>query len=215
MSSEWCGPDFIDDGTTCLSKSVVSCPAGINELPQKDGPLKDWTSRLMRDYKQHLPMNCGGIAAVFAVFGMNKRVPDSIVNTVLVKEKASALYIAEQVNKLGGAELKATAFFKHIDGTTTIPTSVNKETPIDFLEKLSEITVREGIKDVLTVNNARCTIISCRTNAGYHWQVFYFPHQTDRLAIYNEAGGWHPAIINVPVTAPSGLVLVSGPRLEA
>lgn len=211
MCSEWCGPDWIDDGTMCLSKSLPFCPAGINEPPQKDDPLKDWTSRLMRDYKQHLPMNCGGIAAVFAVFGMNKRVPDSIANTVLIKENAVAMYIAEHVNKLGGTGLKATVFLKG----STIPTSVSNKTPIDFLENLSEIEiVKEGIRDILIVNNARCAIISCDTKIGGHWQVFYLPYQTNRLAIYNEADNWHPVISDVLLGTPSGLVLVSGPRLK-
>ena len=122
MCSEWCGPDSIDDGTMCLSKSLVFCPAGINELPQKNDSLKDWTSRLMRDYEQRSLMNCGGIAAVFAVFGMNKKVPEEIVNTVLIEENTLASYIARQVNKLGGPGLKANVF----SIGSTIPTSVNK-----------------------------------------------------------------------------------------
>jgi len=213
MCSEWCGPDWIDDGTMCRSKSSAPGPAGINELPQNtrpNGPLKYWTSRLMRDYRQHLPMNCGGIAAVFAVFGMKKKVPDSIVNTVLIEEKLSALNIAGHVNKLGGTEFKANAFLIG----STIPTSGDNKTPINFLEKLSKSTVKEGIKDILITNNARCAIISCNTNFGYHWQVFYLPYEKDSLAIYNERDGWHPVISNVTLGTPSGLVLVSGPRLE-
>jgi hypothetical protein len=171
--------------------------------------LENWTSRKMKDYKQHLPFNCGGVATVFALYGPNQVVPEEMIGNVLIKQKLTAKTIERFVNEGPRPEIRAKAY---LEGSKI---KVGKETrPLGFLHQFSSSEiVAEALKEILTTHQARCLILSCYTKRGLHWQTYYLPLGGTKYTWYNAFENWAPAVDKTPSGSPTGLVLVAGPRI--
>jgi len=173
-------------------------------------PLFTWKSRKMKDYRQHLPMNCGGVATVFALYGLQKVVPENVINEILILQSVAAKQIEKLINRLGKSNITAKAFLLG----STIPTQGDPKRPISFLHDLSPDLVSEGLKDIIVTNKGtRCLIISGYTDYGIHWQTCYIPNN-NRIMWYNSHHPWKPAVHNTPVGTPAGMILVSGPAIN-
>jgi hypothetical protein len=169
----------------------------------------------MRDYRQHLPMNCGAVAAVFALYGPNTRVPGSM-NANLGQERLGAMPIARMINDARVGNISADP---HLQGSTigvadwSGPKPVRRER-IEFLQELSGESVTEGIRDILTTNDARCVIISGLERRGFHWQTYYIAMGEEIVRSYNERTEWRPVVSGASAGTPVGLVLVQGPKIR-
>jgi hypothetical protein len=175
-----------------------------------------WRTRRMRDYTQHLPMNCGGIAAVFALYGPGEVVPRSM-DSDLTSQSVPAMGIARIINNARKPGISAEA---HLQGGTIRIADYSgsrgfREERIGFLGRLTPDSVTEGIRDILVTNEARCVIISGQDSNGfYHWQTYYIPVGGDSVRSYNARTGWYPALSGTSAGTPTGLILVGGPRIQ-
>jgi len=160
-------------------------------------------------------MNCGAVASLFALYGPNERVPESM-DANLSQERLSAMAIVRMINDARVGNVSAEA---HLQGSTigvadwSGPKPVRQER-IEFLQELSGDSVMEGIRDILTTNDARCVIISGKESRGYHWQTYYVAMGGDTVRSYNERTGWRPVLGSASLGTPVGLVLVLGPRIR-
>ena len=178
------------------------------------GLARSWNTRMMKDYTQHLPMNCGSVAAVFALYGPNNPVPSSM-DSELSRERLPGMQIAYIINKAGVARIRA----KFYDAGSKIPITdysgggATRLEPVEFLQGLSNESFTEGVKDILTANKARCMIISGQNDRGFHWQTYYIPLAGKDVRVYNGRAGWSPVVGGGTLGTPTGLILVSGPRM--
>jgi hypothetical protein len=169
----------------------------------------------MRDYTQHLAMNCGAVAAIFAVYGPNQPVP-RVMDEQLSRQRLPAMQVAVIINRADAKGIQA----KLYDAGSKVPIrdysgpAATRPEPVEFLEALSDASFIEGVRDILTANRARCAIISGQNERGFHWQTYYIPVSGDRVQVYNGRKGWAPVIGGAPLGTPTGLILVSGPRME-
>jgi hypothetical protein len=166
----------------------------------------------MVDYTQHLHGNCGAIASIFALYGLNKVVPEEL-DDHLEKEWLPVSVIGRFINEAKNPQIRAEVIYAGgkisvRDYSKTPP--ITKKVPADFLDNLSSAVVQEGIKDVIDANNARCLICSCTTRIGNHWQTFYM--QNKELKIYNSRQDWHPC--TNPKVGPGGIVVVKGQSIS-
>ena len=177
-------------------------------------PSSSWPIRMMKDYRQHLPMNCGSVAAVFALFGLDNVVPEELVK-VLSEEKLTPTRITEIINANPPATIKAAWQRRQIKipNSAGVPGSVEQR-PLAFLQNLSPAVVTIGIQDVLAANDLRCAIISGFDGKSYHWQTFYVPTGGKEVLTYNARPKWHPMIVSAHGGVPTGLVFVTGPPLK-
>jgi hypothetical protein len=169
----------------------------------------EWSrSRKMIDYRQpSQSMNCGGVAAVFALYGRTDRVPESI-DGVLQESKVPAARLGDLINK-GQRGISATTLLYGMDIAVS-----GGPRRLEFLEGFSEPDITMvAIADVLDTNDLRCLILSCNTVVGPHWQTFYKPGKSGALVhIFNPRLGWRPMLFPLGMT-PTGAILVKGPAI--
>lgn len=167
-------------------------------------------SRQMKDYVQ-TQRNCGAVAALFAVYGPNKKVADADLG-ILESTSWSSASIEREINARGkkfgvraGANGPAA---KVAIGTKAVSLE-------DFLHKQFRAEVREKTtggktqQDQLTVYRsilerymtqlvhaykARCVIVSGQSSTGWHWQTFYTLGKA--LKIFNGRENWIPELID-------------------
>ena len=166
-----------------------------------------WPSRRMKDYRQHLPMNCGGVATVFSLYGPNQVVPESMLQ-VLAQERVSAAQIERLINQGGKAEIRAKAYY----AGSKIDVASSEKRDIAYLEECSESVLPEALKSLLEYQKARCLILSCHTRLGPHWQTCYL--SSGELKWYNAFPVWRPVLSIKWLGTPVGLVVVFGPAMQ-
>lgn len=179
--------------------------------------ISSWQSKKMRDYTQHLKMNCGGVASVFALYGLNETVPRNIVDEYLVQENVSASKIEQNINEVHKPGINAKEYGHGA------PIKINgKYERIGCLERFSSSSVEEeALKDILISYNARCIIVSCwvrgakewRDSWLIHWQTCYIDLFTNKFKWYNNWPQWRIAIEKAPLGTPTGLIMVEGPKI--
>ena len=173
--------------------------------------LEGWRSRRMRDYHQHLPMNCGAVAAVFALYGLNEVVPENVVRDILVEQSVSGKQIERIINN-GGKPQISSSFF---GPGSTIKTTFEEKLPLSFFETCTPVFFPEVIIGAIQSNNARCLIISGKTSSGSgHWQTCYLAGNSKELSWYNTQDTWQPVIAKAFTGVPAGLLIVSGPPIS-
>lgn len=176
---------------------------------------RTWPTRRMRDYTQHLPMNCGSVAAVFALYGPSQQVP-AAMDEQLSWERLPAMQIASIINKAGVNRIQAKAYLagSKIPITDYSGPGATRPEPVEFLQSLSDASFIEGVRDVLSANNARCVIVSGQNDRGFHWQTYYVPYGGNSVQVYNGRSGWRPVIGGGTAGTPTGLIVVSGPPMQ-
>jgi len=174
-----------------------------------------WQSRRMSDYTQHLPMNCGGVAAIFALYGPSGQVPWEM-DEQLSRQSLPGMQIVYIINKAGvnGIQAKFYSAGSQIPITDYSGPGATRPEPVEFLEGLDGELFIEGIRDILVANNARCVIVSGANDRGYHWQTYYVPVGSESVEGYNTRKGWRPVLGGGATGTPTGIVLVSGPRMQ-
>ena len=161
----------------------------------------------MRDYHQHLPMNCGAIAAVFALYGLNEVVPENVIRDSLQEQTVTGKQIERIINSGGQHQISS----RFLGPGSTIQTTFEENLSLSFFETCTPVFFPEVLIGAIQRNNARCLIISGNTTSGGgHWQTCYLPSNSQELSWYNARDNWQPVIAKAYAGVPAGMLIVSG-----
>ncbi|MDH5546655.1 MAG: hypothetical protein OEZ43_13760 [Gammaproteobacteria bacterium] len=178
--------------------------------------LDQWKSHQMKDYTQHLAMNCGGTAATFAIYGLVENVPESAIRKLLIQESVPGKKLETLINQAGKDNIRASS-------PERVKTANYGDVNPHELGGLSSEVLEDIYKDMLTTNGYRCVIQSCHVSKKKessnwykdpHWQTWYLS-KNGELRSYNAWPYWTAATIkNTFVGTPVGFIAVSGPRIR-